>query len=209
MLVNSLSTFGMLLILTYQLQAVMGYSPLRTGLALVPFAAAAAAGSALIAPWLAARVAPRWLVTAGIALSALGLLALLWLSPASHYLPLILLAEVIEGFGTGLGGPPILQTTLRGVRAADRGAAAAASSAAGQLGSSVGAALLNSIAATATAAYLTAHAAPVSPATRAAASISATVHGYSVAMAWGAAILLVAAAPIAALVNAAPPDRSG
>ncbi len=58
MVVNSLSTFGMLLILTYQLQAVMGYSPLRTGLALVPFAAAAALGSALIAPWLAARPPP-------------------------------------------------------------------------------------------------------------------------------------------------------
>jgi hypothetical protein len=38
MIVNSLSTFGMLLILTYQLQTVMGYSALRTGLALIPFA---------------------------------------------------------------------------------------------------------------------------------------------------------------------------
>ncbi len=53
-------------------------------------------------------------MTAGIVLSALGLLSLLWLSPATHYVPLILLAELIEGFGTGLGGPPILQTALRG-----------------------------------------------------------------------------------------------
>jgi hypothetical protein len=67
-------------------------------------------------------------------------------------LPLILVAELVEGFGTGLGGPPILQTALRAVLPGDTGAASAASSAAGQLGSSIGAALLNTIAATATAA---------------------------------------------------------
>jgi hypothetical protein len=39
------------------------------------------------------------------------------------------------------------------------------------------------------------------------ARVSATVHGYSVAMAWGAAILLAATVPIAALVNAGAPAR--
>jgi hypothetical protein len=38
LIVNALSTFGMMLILTYQLQSVLGYSALTTGLALVPFA---------------------------------------------------------------------------------------------------------------------------------------------------------------------------
>ena len=42
LIVNGLSTFGMFLILTYQLQSVNGYSPLETGLALVPFALGAA-----------------------------------------------------------------------------------------------------------------------------------------------------------------------
>ncbi len=94
-----------------------------------------------------------------------------------------------------------------GVRQADTGAASAASSAAGQLGASIGAALLNTIAATATAAYLAAHATTVSAAGREFARVSATVHGYSVAMAWGAAILLAAAVPIAALINAGAPTR--
>jgi hypothetical protein len=61
---NSLSTFGTMLILTYQLQSVMGYSALGTGLALVPFAIAAALAAAIIAPRLAAHVPPRWLTTA-------------------------------------------------------------------------------------------------------------------------------------------------
>jgi hypothetical protein len=48
LVVNSLSTFGMMLILTYQLQSVMRYPALGTGLALVPFALSTAAGSALL-----------------------------------------------------------------------------------------------------------------------------------------------------------------
>ena len=196
---NSLSTFGMMLILTYQLQSVMGYSALLTGLALLPFAIAAAITSALIAPWLTLRIPPRWLVTAGIVLSAAGLLPLVQLTPDSHYLPLIFAAAAIEGLGTGLAGPPALSTALRAVLPADTGAAAAVSSAASQLGSSVGAALLNTIAVTATAAYLAAHAT--------ASTAAGTVHGYTIALAWGAAILLIATIPIVILINAHAPAR--
>jgi predicted MFS family arabinose efflux permease len=202
MVFNGLSTVGLMLILTYQLQSILHDSPLRTGLTLVPFALAAACGSILIAHRLMTRVAPRWLISTGIVLSAAGLLPLLGLTPSSHCLALIVLAEVIEGIGTGLAGPPILSTALRAVAREDTGAASAASSAAGQLGSSIGAALLNTIAATATAAYLTAHG-------RAASVVAAaTVHGYAAAAAWGAAILVALAIPIAVLINAGAPGRA-
>jgi EmrB/QacA subfamily drug resistance transporter len=194
MIVNSLSTFGMLLILTYQLQTVMGYSALRTGLALIPFAIGAAVTAALIAPWLGKRIAPRWLITAGIVLSAAGLAPLIGLTPASRYFPLIFAATLVEGIGTGLGGPAILRTVLGGVLPSDTGAASAAHSTAGQLGSSIGAALLSTIAATATVAYLASHAGVTTP--------TATDHGYADAMAWGAGILLTTAVPVAFLINA-------
>ena len=197
LIVNSLSTFGMMLILTYQLQSVMGYSALRTGLALMPFAAATGLTSALIAPKMMVRLPPRWLITAGIVLSAIGLLPLVALTPGSRYLPLILTATVIEGTGSGLAGPPALNTALRGVLPADTGAAAAGSSAASQLGSSIGAALLNTIAATTTAGYLAAHTTD--------STATATVHGYTTAMTWGAVILLATAIPIGLLINAKPP----
>ena len=58
LVVNALSTFGMMLILTYQLQFVMGYSALWTGLALIPFAAGAALGAAFIGPRLWSRIPP-------------------------------------------------------------------------------------------------------------------------------------------------------
>jgi hypothetical protein len=93
----------------------MHYSPLATGLALIPFALAASLGSTVIARRLMARVAPRRLIGAGVALSATGLLPLLGLTASRHRLPLIMLAEVIEGIGTGLAGPSILNTALRGV----------------------------------------------------------------------------------------------
>jgi len=200
MIVNSLSTFGMLLILTYQLQTVMGYSALRTGLALIPFAIGAAVTAALIVPRLGNRIAPRWLITAGIVLSAAGLAPLIGLTPSSRYFPLIFAATLVEGIGTGLGGPAILRTVLGGVLPSDTGAASAAHSTAGQLGSSIGAALLSTIAATATVACLASHAG--------ATTLTATDHGYAVAMAWGAGILLVTAGPVAFLVNTRAPRRS-
>ena len=203
MIFNGLSTVGMMLILTFQLQTVLHYSPLRTGLILTPFAVCAACGSILIARRLMTRVAPRWLIGAGIALSALGLLPLLGLTAGGHTIGLILTAEVVEGIGTGLAGPVILAASLRAVAREDTGAASAASSAAGQLGSSIGTALLNTIAATATAAYLVAHAG----ASKAAPTVhtAAIVHGYTVAAAWGAGILLVLVIPIAWLINARAP----
>jgi uncharacterized YccA/Bax inhibitor family protein len=145
-----------------------------------------------------ARVPPRWLITTAIVIEAAGLVPLIWLTPHSGYLPLILIATAIEGIGTGLAGPTTLNTALRGVLPADSGAAGAATSAAGQLGSSVGAALFNTIAATVTAGYLTAHHPGVS-------AVTATVHGFTVAMLCGALILLAAAVPIALFVNAGTP----
>jgi EmrB/QacA subfamily drug resistance transporter len=197
LVVNGLSTFGMMLILTYQLQAVMGYTALQTGLALIPFALAGAAGSALIAPLLMVRIPPRWLIAASIVTEAGGLIPLIWLTPASRYLPLILTATIIEGLGTGVAGPATLNTALTGVLPSDTGAAGAGTSAASQLGSSIGAALLNTIAAAAAASYLTAH--------PSATTATGTVHGFTIAMAWGAAITLAAAVPIMAFVNARKP----
>lgn len=199
LIVNGLSTFGMFLILTFQLQSVMHYSALRTGLALVPFAVAAALGSAVVAPRLMTRVAPRWLLSASIMIEAAGLVPLIWLTPGSHYLPLILVATIIEGLATGLAGPTALNTALRAVLPSDAGAAGAATSAASQFGSSIGAALLNTIAAAATTSYLAAHTAP--------GGSVAVVHGFTVAMAWGAVITFAAAIPVAIFVNAQAPAR--
>jgi EmrB/QacA subfamily drug resistance transporter len=205
LIVNGLSTFGMFLILTYQLQSVMRYSALWTGLAIVPFAVATGAGSALLAPRLMRRVPLRWLLPGSIVIEGAGLLPLIWLTPHAGYLPLILTATVIEGLGTGIAGPAALATALRGVLPTDTGAAGAGTSAASQLGSSVGAALLNSIAAASATAYLATH--TVARQHAAATAVMATVHGFAVAMVWGAGLMLAAAIPIAVLGAPRPGGR--
>jgi EmrB/QacA subfamily drug resistance transporter len=199
LIVNGLSTFGMMLILTYQLQSVLRWSALATGVALVPFGVATGLSAAFAAPWLMARVAPRWLVSAAVVIEAAGLVPLIWLTPSSGYLPLILAATLVEGIGTGIAGPAALSLALRGVRPADSGAAGAATSAASQLGSSVGAALLNTIAAGTASGYLAAHAA--------AGATVAIVHGFAVAMAWGAGLLILAAVPAALFITATAQAR--
>jgi hypothetical protein len=143
------------------------------------------------------RVAPRWLITAAIVIEAGGLVPLVWLTPRSGYLPLIAAATVIEGIGTGVAGPATLSLALRGVLPADAGAAGAATSTAGQLGASVGAALFNTIAATVTASYLGTH--------PGAGAVAGTVHGFDVAMAWGVLVLAAAAIPVALFVRAPVP----
>jgi hypothetical protein len=67
-----------------------------------------------------------------------------------------------------------------------------------QIGASIGTALLNTLAATATAAYLSSHARSADLVAR------ATVHGYAVASASAAAILLLGAFTGGVLINAHP-----
>jgi hypothetical protein len=142
------------------------------------------------------RVRPRYLITPGILLNAAGLFLLAHLTPTTPYAPLILAAELLLGLGGGLTVTPALNTALTGVAAADTGTTSGMVSASQQVGASIGTALLNSIAASAAAAYLTAS--TLKP------GVAAVVHGYTVAALWGAAILLAGAVLVAVLVNARP-----
>jgi hypothetical protein len=96
-----------------------------------------------------------------------------------------------------MSAPVINSGRRRGVLPADAGAAGAATSTAGQLGASVGAALFNTIAATVTASYLGTH--------PGAGAVAGTVHGFDVAMAWGVLVLAAAAIPVALFVRAPVP----
>jgi hypothetical protein len=116
------------------------------------------------------------------------------------YVPLILVAEVVLGLGNGLIAPPALNTALVGVADADTGAAAAMSSTSNQIGSSVGIAMLNSIAVGATAAYVAAQGATAGTGV-------ATIHGFTVALAWGAGIALVGALLVFPLITVGPSVR--
>ncbi len=198
---NSFANFGMLLVLTYELQTVMRATPLATGVALVPWAIANGIGAAFVGPRLVSRLPARLALTPALLLLSAGLALLAQMSPDTGYLPLIFCAQVGLGFGAGMNGTPAIYTALSGTEARDAGVTSAMSSTSQQIGASIGTAALSAIAASATASYAGAH--PT------AATGAAIVHGFTTALAGGALVLFLGALVVGLLVNARPESRAG
>ena len=122
----------------------------------------------------------------------------------------VLPAEVIISLGMGMSFVAMSSTALIGVHPEDAGVASALVNATQQTGGSMGAALINTIATTATASYLVVHG--TSPAALAAGAI----HGYTTAFTFSAIVLAVAAAAAFVLIrrartgspDAGPTERS-
>jgi hypothetical protein len=94
---------------------------------------------------------------------------------------------------------PAISLATSGVGPRDAGVASAVANTSQQIGASLGVALLNTIAAGATAAYLASGA-------RGTASLAqGLVHGYTTAAAWAAGALAVAAVLAGLLINAGKP----
>jgi EmrB/QacA subfamily drug resistance transporter len=192
----TLGLFGVFLFLTYQLQIVMGYSAARTGVALLPLVVMNVVGATQVASRLRTKIAPRFIMVGGLLLAAGSLAILTQLTPGSSYAGVILPAELLLGLGIGTTFVPTVGVATMGVNPQDAGAASATVNTAQQVGASVGTALLNTIATSATAAYVTAHHTGLNQ--------NAIVHGYSVAAYWALGIMLGTAALVAVLVNADP-----
>jgi len=189
--------FGAFLFLTYYLQVVLRYSPVQAGLAFLPMTAASQAGSWLIAGRLVPRVPARVLMAPGALVAAAGMALLSQLQADSSYLTLVLPAEVLLGLGTSCVMVPAFSIGTLGVDRREAGVAAATVNTAQQVGGSLGTAVLNTIATSATAAYVAgAHGSM---------SVQALVHGYSVATGWGVGILVLGAVVSGVLINAGRP----
>ena len=194
---------GAFLFLTYYLQIVRGYAPLEAGLAFLPMTLASQVGSWAIARRLLPLVPARSLMVPGLLVAAAGMALLTRLQVGSDYATLVLPAEILLGLGIVCAMTPAFSTGTLGVDPRDAGIAAATLTTAQQVGGSVGAALLNTIATGATDAYLAAHAAGPS------AVPQGLVNGYAAATAWGTGILALGAVLAAAMVSAGRPTARG
>jgi MFS family permease len=192
--------FSMFLFLTYFFQIVQGYTPLQAGMLFLPFSAGIIV-SAGIASQLMPRFGPRYVTFAGFALATAGMLLLTRLTPDSTYWPEVLPAMIIISLGMGLIFVPLSATALFGVGDDDTGVASAVLNTAQQIGGSVGIAFLNTIATSATAAYVIAN--NVNPF-----DASAQVKGYVDAFTWGAGILVLGGILWVALVKISRKDMS-
>ncbi|MGI5409193.1 MFS transporter [Streptomyces chartreusis] len=204
-----IAMFGLFLFLTYYLQIVKGYSPVKTGFAFLPMIAGMITGSTQIGTRLMTRVAPRLLMGPGFLVAALGMLLLTQLEIGSSYAALLLPAMLLLGLGMGTAFMPAMSLATQGVKPQDAGVASAMVNTSQQVGGAIGTALLNTIAASATTSYIADHIAGASSRSQQQlVQLEGMVEGYTSAI-WFAVGILVAAAAIAlTLVNAGRPGGS-
>ena len=149
------------------------------------------------------HVRTRLLVVPGLLLAAVGVALFTQLTPDASYWTNVLPSELLLGFGLGLAIVPCISTATQNADPKDVGVTSAMTNTSQQIGASIGTALLNTIAATATATYLTSH--HVRSSDRG--GRQATVHGYATASAWAAGILVLAAVLAGILIDVHPGQR--
>ncbi|GAA1410091.1 MFS transporter [Catellatospora coxensis] len=187
MAVSAFCMLGMFLGMTYQLQSVMGYKPIQAGLAFLAYIVTAAIYSTQVAPKLLLRVRPGMMISAGLVVSAVGLLLLTRLTPESTYLVDILPALLLFGIGVGNIAVPIFSTAMSAADTRDAGIVSAVVSTSQQIGGSIGTALLNTVSTVAAAGYLLSNPTGADP------EAAAMVHGLAVACAVAGGVALLGA----------------
>ncbi|OAR23569.1 MFS transporter [Streptomyces sp. ERV7] len=138
-----IGTGGLLLVLTQYLQFVLGYSPVKAGLAFVPLAVTALVGNTAGAQ-LAARIGNRWLIVAGMLVMASSF-ALLTTVTASSGFTVPAIALGLLGLGAGLAMPAAVGALMGTIPADKAGVGSALNDTIQQAGTALGIAILGSL----------------------------------------------------------------
>ncbi|WP_406095963.1 MFS transporter [Streptomyces sp. NBC_01013] len=202
-----IAMFGLFLFLTYYLQVVKGYSPIKTGFAFMPMIVGMITGSTQIGARLMTRVPARMLMAPGFLTAAVGMLLLTQLEIDSSYAAVILPGQLLLGLGMGTAFMPAMSLATHGIEPRDAGVASAMVNTSQQVGGAIGTALLNTIAASAATAYATSHAA-LGATDPELLKLQSMVHGFTGAIWWAVGILAVAAAIAATFINAGRPSAT-
>lgn len=185
-LILGASIFAMFYLLSLYMQQVLGYSPLRTGVAYLCIAGPiiVAAGLAQV---LVARVGVRTVLSTGMVLSAGGLAYFSQISVHASFVTTLLPGFLLAGVGLGLSFVPVTIGAMSGVVGAESGVASGLITTTQQVGGALGVAVLSTIALSATRSFKDArfHMA------------AAVTHGFSIAF-WFAALISIVGAVVAA-----------
>jgi EmrB/QacA subfamily drug resistance transporter len=201
--------FGLFLFLTYYLQVVKGYSPVKTGFAFLPMIAGMITGSTQIGTRLMTRVPARLLMGPGFLVAGVGMLLLTQLEVGSSYAALLLPAMLLLGLGMGTAFMPAMSLATMGVEPRDAGVASAMVNTSQQVGGAIGTALLNTIAASATTSYVKDHiAGAAAKPQQQLVQLQGLVHGYTAAIWFAVGILGLAALIAFTFVNAGRPGAT-
>jgi EmrB/QacA subfamily drug resistance transporter len=140
----SLGEFGLLFVLPLFLQGVLGYSAFDTGavfLSLAVGAFFAAPGAAT----LSRRYGPRWVVTIGMSLEAVGIIATTLLISTSVNGLMLVVPLFVYGVGVGFATAQLTSIVLSDIPVELSGIASGANSTLRQVGSALGIAILGTV----------------------------------------------------------------
>jgi EmrB/QacA subfamily drug resistance transporter len=146
--------FAMFYFLSQFVQNVMGFSPLKTGVAFLPFSAGIIV-AATVSSKLIEKVDPRWLAGFGTALAGTALFgfsrlpyddSLATLSVDAHYASDILPYIIMMSLGMGMTFVPLTLTAVHGVGARDSGIGSGVLNTMQQVGGALGLATLSTVA---------------------------------------------------------------
>ncbi|MCW2522266.1 MAG: transporter [Frankiales bacterium] len=195
--------FSMFLFLTYYFQLNLGYSPLKSGFAFLPFSIGIIVTAGLVSSILP-RTGPKPLMVIGSIMAAVGLYLFTFISEDASWLTHVLPGELLMSVGLALVFVPLSSLALIGVADHDAGVASAMLNTSQQIGGSLGTALLNTFYASAVTSYLASHVKV--PADVAKLQPLAFIHGYQVAFSIGCGLLVASAVTIIVLINAKRDD---
>ncbi|MEU3254392.1 MFS transporter [Streptomyces sp. NPDC006997] len=144
MLSLAAAMFGMFFYIVLFVQNVLGYSPIKAGLAFLPVTVAIAIGAGLSQQYLP-TLGPKPFMVVGSALVAVGLAWQTLISPDSSYVGGVLGPMLVFGFGMGLNFVTATVTAVSGVASHEAGAASGLLNATQQVGGSLGLSILTTV----------------------------------------------------------------
>ena len=192
LLLGQAGVFALFLFLTYYFQGVLGYSPIKTGLAFLPMMVTVAIVATLTQSVLVQRLTMRTIVAGGLSIGGAGAALLTQAGASSHYAAWVLPGLILAGAGIGSAIVSAVALAQMGVEPRDAGAAGALNNVSQQIGAALGIAVISTFVATANSNYLAAHGGAV---------IDATVHGFTVGYWWAAGAFWAAAVVTGALIR--------
>ena len=191
LMIAGMFSFQFLVVL--YMQNVLGFDQVQTGFGVLPVSLLIGAMSLFVAPRLIARFAPRAVLLVALVSIAAGLAILSSVSATGAYLTDVFPATVLLGLGFGLAMPALAGLAMSAATPQDSGLASGMFNTMQQIGSSLGLAILSTLAASHTDALQE----------RGTASIAALTGGYQLAFGVGACFV-VAAWIVAATVIRTP-----
>jgi|SRR5829696_1077499 len=185
MLLIAGALFSMFFFGSIYLQEVLGFSPLESGVAFLPFTAGIMAGAGL-SQQLIRRIGIKPVLVTGITLATAGLLYLTGISADGSYATDMLPGIILLSIGMGGVFVPLTLTATTNVGAEDQGLASGIFNTSQQVGGALGLAILSTLATDRTTSYLAGLGGRPSSSQEAA----ALVEGFQAAFAVGAGLMV-------------------